>query len=416
MRLARACAVLAAATVLPAAAADPPTAAIPYFAELRDVVVERPGQSYVVVDAAMWRRVRADLADLRLYAANRTEVPYAIRREARELRITEIPARLLNLSRTSAGTQFVLQLSQPGEYDRIGLDLTTRDFVGRVRVEGAQDRGRWARVGELPVYDFSRERLGRNFELRLPASDFRLLRLTLPPEVELGAVRGAKVLHAQERGGSWTPLETEPQPRNEGRDTVAVWEQPEHAPLDRVAVEVGGGGNFRRPVEIKDAEGRIIARGEIARFKVALARSGSNETLGTEKLDVELEGARSKRFTLVVHNGDDPPLPITRVQPASVERRVYFEARETAALQLHYGDAEAPAPVYDYARIFEPQADAARAQLGPARPNPSYTGRPDLRPWSERHPALLWTALILAVAGLGAVALRGLMRRPPTAD
>jgi hypothetical protein len=43
--------------------------------------------------------------------------------------------------------------------------------------------------------------------------------------------------------------------------------------------------------------------------------------------------------------------------------------------------------------------------------NAAYTGRPDDRPWSERHPAVLWAAIVTAVLILGAIALKS-MRNP----
>jgi hypothetical protein len=46
--------------------------------------------------------------------------------------------------------------------------------------------------------------------------------------------------------------------------------------------------------------------------------------------------------------------------------------------------------------------------MGPEQSNTAYTGRPDERPWSERHPAVLWIAIILVVICLGALALRSM--------
>ena len=40
--------------------------------------------------------------------------------------------------------------------------------------------------------------------------------------------------------------------------------------------------------------------------------------------------------------------------------------------------------------------------------NSAYTGRPDDRPWSERHPAVLWAAILAAVALLGGIAVRSI--------
>jgi hypothetical protein len=38
--------------------------------------------------------------------------------------------------------------------------------------------------------------------------------------------------------------------------------------------------------------------------------------------------------------------------------------------------------------------------------NPQYRARPDARPFTEKHPGLLWAALVLVVGVLGFVALR----------
>jgi len=90
------------------------------------------------------------------------------------------------------------------------------------------------------------------------------------------------------------------------------------------------------------------------------------------------------------------------------ERRLYFEAAATNPLALYYGDEKLTTPVYDYTKLFQQDKAASQAALGPQQENGSYTGRPDERPWTERHPALLWIAIIAAVLVLGGVALRSM--------
>ena len=116
---------------------------------------------------------------------------------------------------------------------------------------------------------------------------------------------------------------------------------------------------------------------------------------------------------LTINNGDNPPLNILAAEPLSLERRVYFDPQGKSALRLYYGDEKLSAPVYDYARFFHLDASSTEAQLGPGSHNPQYTGRPDDRPWSERHTSILWGAMILAVLALGVLALRGLRTEQP---
>jgi hypothetical protein len=109
-----------------------------------------------------------------------------------------------------------------------------------------------------------------------------------------------------------------------------------------------------------------------------------------------------------VDNEYNPSLAILGVQPLSLELRVYFYPQGRTSLKLYYGDEKLSAPVYDYARFFHLEASPAEAQLGPGSHNPEYTGRPDDRPWSDRHMGILWAVMILAVTALAALAVRGL--------
>jgi hypothetical protein len=75
---------------------------------------------------------------------------------------------------------------------------------------------------------------------------------------------------------------------------------------------------------------------------------------------------------------------------------------------VYYGDEKLGAPEYDYAKLFQKDAQVDAVALHPEVNNSGYVARPDERPWSEQHPALLWVAILAAVVILGAVALRSL--------
>jgi len=117
-------------------------------------------------------------------------------------------------------------------------------------------------------------------------------------------------------------------------------------------------------------------------------------------------GDAGSTWTVTVDNGDDAPLAITSVKLEMEQRTLCFDAVAGASYALYYGDAALSVPQYDYAKLFAPEKDAAVAALGPETANPLYQARPDGRAFTERHPALLWLALILVVAVLGLVALR----------
>ena len=91
---------------------------------------------------------------------------------------------------------------------------------------------------------------------------------------------------------------------------------------------------------------------------------------------------------------------------AWVERRLCFDAAAGDGYVLYYGDSALEAPQYDYGRLFAAARNPAMATLGAEIANAAYQPRPDERPFTEKHPALLWAALIVVIALLGAVAMR----------
>jgi hypothetical protein len=180
---------------------------------------------------------------------------------------------------------------------------------------------------------------------------------------------------------------------------------PLHVPVDRVRFEVDSKQvNFRRSVMLSDANALDYGSGEITR--VRMNRAGT--AVVSEEMDVPLRSRGSSQLKITVDNGDNPPLTILGVQLLSVERRVYFDPQGNSSLRLYYGDPKLGSPVYDYPRFFKADAAAAQAELGPGAQNPEYRGRPDDRPWSERHQAVMWLAMLLAVAVLAVLAIRGL--------
>jgi len=116
------------------------------------------------------------------------------------------------------------------------------------------------------------------------------------------------------------------------------------------------------------------------------------------------------KWTITIDNGDDAPLKVESVRLQMLERDLCLDAAGSGDYKLYYGDGALAAPRYDYATLFAPQADAAKAALGSEQANAAFEARPDERPFTEKHPALLWAALVLVIALLGAIALGSVKR------
>ena len=393
--------------------------AIPYFKYQRPVQAQPGGQRYVVVDEQIWKNARPDLGDLRLYSGQQ-EVPYALTVERGRRESDSRDVSVLQQSVVGGKTQFLIDMTGVAEYDHIDLKLATKNFVAHARVEGQEDlHGKnWALLGESILYDLSKENLGGNSVLRLPLSTYKYLRVTIDGPVKPDEILGASSEFRQEQKAVWRDVGGAPtvaempmsaarndSSRRSGKATVLTFAVAEKVPLDRVTLEIDPAQpNFRRSVQITSDKDDYVGSGEIDR--VHMVRS--SQKIDSDNYDVSFSAVGRKTIKVIIDNGDDPPLKIKSARLQQLEHRLYFDAPASGRLTLYYGDEKLDPPVYDYAKLFLLAKDAAPAQLGAEEANAAYTGRPDERPWTERHPAVLWIAIVAAVLILGAIALRSM--------
>jgi hypothetical protein len=383
-----------------------PEPAISYFSNVREVQVAHPDrQSFFIVDTEIWTHSLADLGDLRLYDGE-TPVQYFISEQRAGVSSEEVDAKVLNLGSVAGYTEFDLDAQGLASYDRVHLRLDAKDFVVTASVAGSNTPGHESSTELTPstLYDFTSEQLGSSSVLKLPSSSFRYLHVKLSKGILPQQVKGAAIYKLREQQAAWTKVGGCAAPQEKQRTTVIECDLPQRVPVDRIRFDVAPGQvNFRRTVSVDNMSGAQQASGEITRVRV----NHAGTLVTSEELAVEVTGGGG-RLTLVVDNGDNPPLSIVGAQPLATERRVYFDPQGKTSLKLYYGDEKLSAPVYDYARFFHLDTSPAEAQLAPGVPNPRHTGRPDDRPWSDRHPGILWAAMISAVIVLAWLALRGL--------
>ena len=389
-----------------------------YFHYRADIATQATSQAYVIVTPEIWRNATSDLRDLRLYTDS-SQVPYAlVPASSEQVRGNEESAAVLNLGRVGSDTQFVLAVNAGDalvshEWVRLTLRDDTPDFVAKARVEGFNKfGGTVVDLGTTTLFNLQKEKLGENLTLKFPPSIFRYLRVTIP-SIDPHAITDAHVFSPGVTNGNWTEMDLRTSLKIDAHDSVYEWDWPDTVPIGRVDFNIqsstGGNKDFWRRVELRAEPDLPVATGAIWSVRSRAGAEVVNNDAATN-YELLLPGeARSKHFKLIVHNGDDSPLNLT-LRAGYRERRLYFAPPQGQKLILSFGDEKLDAPVYDYAKTWLRSDDAKLAQVANVQPNPTYTDRPDTRPWSEQHPALLWIALAIAVIGLGAVALKSFTR------
>lgn len=405
-----------------------PTPEIRYFRYQRPVQVraQTARQACFVVDPAIFAHAAPHLADLRLYRST-TETPFVLQLAA-PARSTERQIPPLNLGRRAGQTVFDAAMPQ-GRYSDVEVGIVGRDFIASVTVSGSQNQSAaQTRLGSYTVFDLTRQKLGRSTVVHLPESDFPYLHFRIAGPIAPDNVSGLSITHLPASQPKYVTVAASSQIGLKGRDTMVEFQVPRNTPVDRVVFVPGvQPASFSRDVKISVSPitGRpaidtaepaqpVTSLGNLLRVHQVQEGHHLDEerlSLSPPSLDPPWNAASaavdaSATWTVTIENGDDVPIQFNSVRLEMLERTICFEAAPAAAYALYYGDSALAPPRYDYAQLFQQEANPTQAQAGAEQSNPAYQPRPDARPFTERHPALLWVALAFAIGMLGLVALR----------
>ena len=450
----RAAALLAILLWQAAAANEPPVAepgTMRYERAIR--VAGGAGQACAALDAAIFPHAAPSLTDVRIFPSQEAaagaavhEVPYAITLSEAMSEETQA-ARVLNLGLDpgARGPQIMFDLEMPVRaYTDVTLNLdpAVHDFIATATVTGSDalgGRGRATALGSFTLFDLASQRLSRDTAIPLQESTFKVLHVVLSVSAAPGTaaarfvpamVLGAEVPPSREAQTIYTTVASASFPTTgvlaSRRKTRFDLDLPLRVPVERVSFDLAPGysGNFSRDVTIHarsnpdattPAESLPVesVTGTISRVHT----TQEGHTIDQQELSVPaVLGANlqhAARVWIEIENGDDQPLPIRAVRLEMRQRKICFEAPAGGAegkdsgLALFYGDSRLEAPVYDYARTFVASRAVLAAELGPEELNANYKAPAALvRPFAQRHPELLWIALIAAICALGMVALK----------
>jgi hypothetical protein len=400
------------------------------------------GQACAALDGTVYSHAAPSLADMRIFPAqaagkNAHEVPYAVTLSEAVTEETQ-QARLLNLGANNGNIEFDLEMPNRAYTDvTLDIDPAVQDFLATATVTGsdALHAGNATALGEFTLFDLTSQHLSRDTTLPLAESTFRYLHVVMSVANTPGAaasaarfapamVEGAEAPPSREAQILYTTVAEAKAVTTVGRETRATFELPVRVPVERVLFVLAPGfkGNFSRDVRVTAlSEAKDDANGD-SRAPLPETMSGtilrvytteSGREIHTEELGLPaILGANlqsAAKVEVTIENGDDQPLPIAAVRLEMRQRELCFEAAEAAgnALALYYGDPKLQGPVYDYERLFVAADKPMVATLGPEATNPQYRApAAEMRPFTDRHPEVLWIALIAVICALGMVALK----------
>lgn len=361
----------------------------------------------VTVPPAVMESARTDLADLRVVDDEEREVPYALRARTGGAVAEWKDARLLDPSR--ADRAFVQVIADTGEQARVHNAARLAfdggdDFLSWIEIAVSDDARAWRVLRErAPVYQLHKEGMGEQLTLTYPETPSRYLRMRILDGATTERVRRVETAYevttATELGPAplvFSATSARPQQSawiasGAARVPIATFTVATSQPLfDRpVAVEISSDG----------VEWRHLAASQIYRT----VEHGQSR----ESLEVRIPETTSAYWRVTVFNRNDAPLPDFTVRANTIPRRIVFRPQAGRQYSLLYGNEEAKPADYEFARLTDAATldQAAAVTVANGETNANYT---DPAPWTERHPVIVWSALVIVVIVLGGLALRTL--------
>ena len=380
-----------------------------------------PGDGLAVVklDREVYVGSANAVADLRVVQDGQ-EVPFVLRMNGPPDSLNLVEESLLDRSVVpGVGLQFVVHLKRPGKHSSILLYTDEKNFRQRVRIETSQDGVRWGVArSDGAIFNFSQD--GREFSstiVEYPVSTRPFLRVTV-----FGWTKTAMVTSATVNQHESQPLAYEvfaaitPQVWNDASTkstVVAIDQGVTGLPVSRIRLETST-PQFQRAVMVETSDDgknwRYLKQDVIARLP------GAEFT--EESLVANSWGAR-RYLRLHIYNRDDQPLAVGRIQLEGIVDLLRFLTPAVGTYWLYYGNASATAlPEYDLNAVLAHRSlPETNWSLSPSEENPAYRPPPPpKKPWSEQHPAILYTVLGGAVLALGIATFRFAARMRPSSS
>ncbi|HWZ98769.1 MAG TPA: DUF3999 family protein [Candidatus Dormibacteraeota bacterium] len=375
--------------------------------------------NYIAAGPDVLSHSAGNISDLRILDETGAETPYVLRNSIAVAKTTSWQATIRENSFVPGKyTQLVLDLGvYPQFHNAVRLDTPESDFILWAEVDASDDARTWRIVKErAPISRFRKEGLDGNQTIHYSENNARYLRVQIREDDKQFPVTGASVFPSSQSQKDLIPEQWIALQDARGPDTNAATSGVTEWTLDLGSTHVPVSSidfttdqqEFYRGVRLSvssDAKEWLPGGGgEIYRY---MGDSRREESLRVPAYSYS--GFRYWRVEIL--NGSDTPLTNVKLSASMIPRLVLFRPAAGHTYRMAYGNEKAQPPQYDLQRTLHISAteEAFADALGPEQENSGYQ---DPRPFSERHPEVLWGALALAAVALGYTALRT-MRTPP---
>lgn len=350
--------------------------------------------------------------DLRIVDESGGEVPFLLisqdsgarTEQTRNLQIVE------NSFVAGEYTQVIGNLEQQSvpTYDQVTVQTSRSDFLVWAELALSDDAKTWrVVVPRAPIARFRARSIEGSQAIPFRGLSSRYVRVKISDPVAKFPIDGLTI--SREIASTVTRSEipasfSQPNSTIQGESVFQAALTSPNQPTSEVRLQTDS-QEFYRGVRISGSndgqEWSYLGSGAVYRYKLG---DRLRESVAVEY--PETPGYRWLRVEVV--NGDDQPLENVRLACAARSRTVALKYTPDKKYRLLYGNDQAGRAQYDLVNYFNTEPDQIsflNLSLQPEQVTANYR---DPRPFTERHPEVLWVALAAAIVLIGLTAIRTL--------
>ena len=381
------------------------------------------GYIYFNITPEVYDKSDWTLSDTRIFSAGEKEIPYLIWNSTKQWNRERLSVDILNRSYiTKSHTTFTLDLG--AEYfktNRLKIVTTSIDFTRGVTIEGSPDNREFVIIkNDVYIFDYTTEHRTSGTEISYPKTDYRYLKVTIWDDGEAPLQNlGGEVSIVEETEGELVSLGSDikkiVQKPNEAITEVVIDLKYKNIPSNMMVLKIDG-KNFWRDVHILSSN--VDNADRYREVESDLLYNISTQKFTRGKLTLEYPETQARYLKLIIENKDDAPLAISEVEVLGTPKKITFLAEPGVSYFLYFHNHMAPTPSYDIENTFSyiDLNSISRWTVGKVEKNPDYAPIENEIPFSERHPWIIWGAIIFMVVFLGGIIVRMMMNLSDEGD
>jgi Protein of unknown function (DUF3999) len=382
-----------------------------YWRAVQTSPADTDGPAEVLLPWEMYKHCQSGCADVRIVNSSGEGVPYVVQERRVPRNVEEHAARVIENSFVAERyTQVIGDLGKGhASYDRVKVETGRPDFIVWAEVALSDDARTWRVVeARAPIARFRSRAVDGTQTIPFQGLSSRYVRVRIADPSAQFPVSGISVLHEESSQPQQVRQVTAAfSEEKSGDPTESVWRTTLtslNQPISELEISTDT-REFYRAVRISGSsdgqEWSYWGSGVVYRY------AQGNQTRELQRVDFP-EATGNKLLRVEVINGNDEPLANLHLALKAVPRGLAFRQVKGQQYRLIYGNEKALGPQYDLGHYFESGTSRPVYRilsLGPEEDTANYR---DPRPFTERHPELLWSALGVAIFLIGLTAIQAL--------